>query len=172
MEPEQPPAARGSEREGLDDLAFRDARREDLPLLVAMLAHDPLGSRREDPGPPLPESYSRAFEAIAADPHQELLVATRNDEVVGMLQLTRIPSLTYRGGWRALLEGVRVREDQRGRGVGRALVLEAVERARASGCRLLQLTTDRSRPEALRFYEGLGMIASHHGLKLDLQGPS
>ena len=86
-----------------------------------------------------------------------------------MLQLTRIPSLTYQGSWRAMVEGVRVREDQRGRGLGRALVLEAIERARASGCGLLQLTTDKARPEALRFYESLGMTASHHGLKLDLR---
>ncbi len=91
-------------------LAFRRARAEDVPDIVRMLADDPLGATRERDEHPLPESYARAFRAIDADPNNELVVACRGERVVGVLQLTYLPSLTYQGGWRALIEGVRVDE--------------------------------------------------------------
>lgn len=147
---------------------FRPAAAADLPVLVRMLAEDPLGATRESAEEPLDERYGAAFAAIEADPNNELLLAEVDGAVAGMLQLTWLPSITYRGSWRAQIEGVRVSAAVRGQGVGAALVGEAIARARARGCRLVQLTTDSRRPDALRFYERLGFRATHAGMKLDL----
>jgi ribosomal protein S18 acetylase RimI-like enzyme len=147
---------------------LRRARRDDLADIVRLLADDPLGAKRERFATPLPTSYVRAFEAIDADPNNELIVACCTSDVVGVLQLTFIPYLTYQGSWRALIEGVRVDARLRGRGVGEQLVRWAIERARSRGCRIVQLTTDKSRGDAKRFYERLGFVASHEGLKLHL----
>ena len=133
-----------------------------------MLADDALGAKREAYASPLPQEYYAAFEAIDVDPNNELVVACLVDKVVGVLQLTFIPYLTYRGSWRAQIEGVRVDASVRSRGVGRQLFQWAIERARQRGCRLLQLTSDKARPDAIRFYESLGFLASHEGLKLQL----
>ena len=149
--------------------AFRQARREDLEAIVRMLADDPLGAGRETYTAPLPASYHTAFEAIRADENNELVVACLGPEVVGVLQVTFIPCLTYRGGWRAVVEGVRVDAGVRGRGVGRALLEWAITRARERGCHLVQLTTDKARPEAKAFYETLGFAATHEGMKLQLR---
>ncbi|MEQ9568926.1 MAG: GNAT family N-acetyltransferase [Longimicrobiales bacterium] len=150
---------------------LRDAREPDLPALVALLADDALGATREDASLPLSRRYRAAFAAIDADPHQALVVAERDGAVVGLLQLTFIPSLTYRGSWRAQIEGVRVARSMRSSGLGRRLVSHALERARERGCRLVQLTTDKRRPRALTFYESLGFTASHEGMKLHLESP-
>ncbi|MEM7355371.1 MAG: GNAT family N-acetyltransferase [Acidobacteriota bacterium] len=149
-----------------DSITFRSAEREDLITIVRMLANDPLGATREQFAEALPPSYSEAFVAISADPHNELLVAEREGRVVGVLQLTLIPNLTYEGGWRAQIEGVRVAVEARGHGIGRALMDEAITKARSAGCRLVQLTTDKRRPEALKFYESVGFRATHAGMKL------
>lgn len=151
------------------EIAFREAKLSDLETLVALLADDPIGQTRESPGLPLDPGYLAAFEAIGGDPNQELIVAeTETAGVVGMLQLTFIPSLTYMGSWRAQIEGVRVSKTMRGKGLGRKLVSNAIECARLRDCRLVQLTTDKKRPEALRFYQSLGMEATHEGMKLRL----
>ena len=133
-----------------------------------MLADDELGSRRERFEIPLPAGYLEAFEAIDADPNNERIVATRCDEVVGVLQVTFTPYLTYQGSWRATIEGVRTAAAVRGQGVGGALLRHAIGRAEARGCHLVQLTTDKRRPDALRFYEMLGFEATHEGMKLHL----
>jgi len=149
---------------------FRRADRQDVPAIVRLLADDPLGSTRETTdGDQLPDAYWRAFQAIDADPHQLLMVAEADGQIVGTLQLTFIPSLTYTGGERAQIEGVRVAAGHRGRGLGRAMVLWAIARARARGCRLVQLTTDRRRPEARRFYASMGFRPTHVGMKLSLK---
>lgn len=109
-------------------LAFRRARAEDVPAIVRMLADDPLGATRERDEHPLPESYARAFRAIDLDPNNELVVACRGERVVGVLQLTYLPSLTYQGGWRALIEGVRVASGERSQGSGKALFEWAIAR--------------------------------------------
>ena len=156
-------------------LNFRQATAEDLPSIVEMLADDPLGAQGERFEQPLPASYHQAFAAIAADPNNELVVACLQAEpqqVLGVLQLTFIPYLTHQGSWRALIEGVRVSRNCRGQGVGQALFVWAIERAQARGCSLVQLTTDKSRPDALRFYQRLGFVASHEGLKLKLSSPN
>jgi GNAT superfamily N-acetyltransferase len=151
-----------------DPLSFRTAARDDLAAIVRMLAADPLGATRESVTEPLAPEYEAAFAAIRDDPNNELLVAECGTALAGVLQLTYLPSLTYQGGWRAQVEGVRVAEGMRGQGVGRALLEEAIARARSRGCRLVQLTTDSRRPEALRFYEQLGFRATHAGMKLQL----
>lgn len=147
-------------------VTFRSATAADVPTLVGLLADDVLGSLREAPQEDDHTPYLEALEAIEADPNHRLLVAESDRNVVGMLQLTFIPHLTYVGGWRAQIEGVRVAEHVRDEGVGRRLLEEAISMARERGCHLVQLTTDRRRPDALRFYERLGFEATHHGLKL------
>ena len=151
------------------DPVFRRAVRADLPDIVRLLADDPLGSRREEYASPLPDSYRTAFEAIDDDPNNELIVVALDDRIVGVLQLTYIPYITYRGSWRALIEGVRIDSSMRSTGIGRRLFSWAIERAARRGCHLVQLTSDKARPDAIRFYESLGFVASHEGLKLHLK---
>ncbi|MEK9761087.1 MAG: GNAT family N-acetyltransferase [Deltaproteobacteria bacterium] len=133
------------------------------------MADDPLGATRERFENPLPESYEKAFDLIDQDNNNELLVLeNERDGVLGVLQITYIPYLTYQGSWRALIEGVRIDKSHRAGGLGSMLVLEAIERAKQKNCRLVQLTSDKARPEAIQFYEKLGFTASHEGLKLKL----
>lgn len=152
----------------VSEVEFRNAVREDLPAIVGMLADDPLGQTREAYEDPLPDDYYRAFESIDGDKNQHLVVAVFDGGVVGVMQLTLIPYLTYRGGIRGLIEGVRVHTDFRGKKLGRALIEEGISRSREAGCHVVQLTTDKKRPEALGFYEKLGFVASHEGMKLHL----
>ncbi len=159
--PDRPP-------QDLPSLAFREATREDLPYLVRLLAHDPLGALREAPGSGVSPAYEAAFQAIASDPSHQLLMVEVEGTMAGFLQLSFLPHLTYEGGLRAQVEGVRVDEAFRSRGLGEALFGEAIRRARERGCHLVQLTTDLRRPDALRFYERLGFQATHHGMKLHL----
>ena len=147
-------------------MTIRPARKEDVDAIVAMLADDPLGSKREAYKDPLPESYYEAFEVISNDPNHELMVAEQDGKVIGTLQLSFLPYLTYRGGWRAQIEAVRVHKDHRGSGLGKQLFEWAIARAKERGAHVLQLTTDKQRPDALRFYESLGFRASHEGMKL------
>ena len=149
-------------------LTFRLATTSDVPEIVRMLADDALGKKRESYETPLPDSYYAAFEAIRADPNNELVVACLAGRVVGVLQITFIPYLTYRGSWRAQIEGVRVDASLRSHGVGRKLLEWAIARAEQRGCRLVQLTSDKTRADAIRFYESLGFVASHEGMKLHL----
>ena len=133
------------------------------------MADDPLGATRECFENPLPVSYRKAFDLIDQDPNNELLVLeNKRDGVLGVLQITYIPYLTYQGSWRALIEGVRIDKSKRGGGLGSMLVLGAIDRAKQNNCRLVQLTSDKARPEAIQFYEKLGFTASHEGLKLKL----
>jgi GNAT superfamily N-acetyltransferase len=150
-------------------LRFRRAQRQDVRAIVRLLADDPIGATRETTGGgELPQAYWQAFDAIDSDPRQLLVVAELDGQIVGTLQLTFIRSLSYRGGERAQIEAVRIQAGSRGRGLGRAMVRWAIEQARARGCHLVQLTTDRRRPDALRFYASLGFRATHTGMKLPL----
>ena len=127
-----------------------------------LLADDGLGRGREAPGDPV---YSRAFRAMSAQPDNVYLVAEAEGDVVGCLQFTVIHGLSRKGASRAQIEGVRVHADHRGQGIGEALFEAAFERAATRGCTLVQLTTDRSRADALRFYERLGFEPTHWGMK-------
>lgn len=133
-------------------MKFRKATENDVPVIIEMLANDTLGKQRENYKTPLPERYYQAFRAIDRDENQELIVLEENaSEIIGTLQLTFIPYLTYQGGVRAQIEAVRIREDQRGKGIGEQLFRWAIQRAKERGAHLLQLTTDKKRPEAIRF---------------------
>jgi GNAT superfamily N-acetyltransferase len=149
-------------------MRFRKAVKADVPVIVEMLANDKLGKLREDYQEPLPDKYYRAFENINTDSNQELIVVEKDDEVIGTLQLSFIQYLTYQGGIRAQIEAVRIREDLRGEGIGQKMFEWAINRAKEKKAHILQLTTDKSRPEALHFYEKLGFKATHEGLKLHL----
>jgi ribosomal protein S18 acetylase RimI-like enzyme len=151
------------------NLQFREATREDLPEIVRMLADDFLGAQRERFENPLPETYLRAFEEIDADKNNELIVAELDGVVVGTLQLTLTPSISFQGGRRSTVESVRVAARYRGQGIGRELMLFAIGRARAAGCVSMQLTTNMERREAHRFYENLGFKGTHLGMKLSLK---
>ena len=148
-------------------MKFRKASKEDLHEIVKMIANDKLGNLREKFQNPLPEIYYSAFEKIKKDNNQELIVLEDdNGEVIGTLQLSFIQYLTYQGGIRAQIEAVRIREDQRGKGIGEKMFNWAIQRAKDRKAHLIQLTTDKKRQEALRFYEKLGFKASHEGMKL------
>jgi len=151
------------------NVSFRNATIDDLPDIVRMLADDFLGTQREQFEDPLPESYVRAFEEIDADPNNRLIVADIDGQIVGTLQITFTPSLSYRGGKRATIESVRVDKVLRGSGIGREMMLRAIELAKSEGCISMQLTTNSDRTDAHRFYEALGFKASHVGMKLSLK---
>ncbi|WP_422758698.1 GNAT family N-acetyltransferase [Paenarthrobacter sp. C1] len=146
--------------------SLRRARRGDLPRILALLADDQLGAVRESADDPAP--YERAFDAIDADPAHLLVVGELNGEVVATFQVSYIPGLSRRGSWRSQIEAVRVSGELRGQGVGALMIHWAIDQARERGCSLVQLTTDKSRVAAHRFYERLGFVASHEGMKLKL----
>lgn len=149
-------------------LIFREATKNDLPGLVKLLADDELGAGREDTSSPLNQRYLDAFHSIERDPNNELTVVECNGELVGMLQLSFLPYLTHTGSWRCLIEGVRIAGSQRGQGLGTRFFDWAIARARERGCSIVQLTSDKQRPDALRFYESLGFKSTHEGFKLNL----
>jgi GNAT superfamily N-acetyltransferase len=147
-------------------LIIRPAVRDDVSRIVELLAQDEITGQREKYQHPLPQSYYDAFEKIARSESNQLVVAEVDGAVVGTLQLTLIPYLTTQGGARALVEAVFVDEQFRGQGVGRALMQWAIAQAQAAGCHMVQLTTNKQRPETHRFYESLGFTPSHTGMKL------
>jgi ribosomal protein S18 acetylase RimI-like enzyme len=156
----------------VSELCFRYAQRDDLPAIVALLADDAKGQTREELSDPLPEAYYSAFAAMEAQSTPELpnryLLACQGDEVVGCLQLTLIAGLSRRGRTRAQIEGVRVSAAHRGQKIGQRLIEHALELAKSHGASLAQFTTDKSRQDAHRFYERLGFVASHEGMKKEL----
>ena len=152
----------------MDHVEFRRATAADLPKIIALLVDDELGAQREAPGPPPSPRYEAAFAAIDGDPNQVLAVVEDGGAVIGCLQLSFIPGLSRIGMWRGQIESVRIASTRRGGGLGRLMFEWAIEECRTRGCGLVQLTTDKTRPDALRFYGSLGFVASHEGLKLSL----
>lgn len=147
----------------------RLATAADLPAIVRLMADDALGTGREELADPLPSRYTAAFAAIDADPRNELIVVTEPDgAIVATLQLTFIPGISHQGSERALVEAVRVATHLRGQGLGHRLMEWVANRARQHGCRLVQLTSNKTRTDAHRFYESLGFVRSHDGFKLHL----
>lgn len=157
----------------MESITFRKATRDDLDGIVRLLVDDPIGRTREVCSDPPDARYTSAFKAIDCDPNQLLAVvvdpAAETDEVAGCMQLTFIPGLSRTGMWRGQIENVRVAAHLRGGGVGRRFFEWAIERCRERGCGLVQLTSDKARPDALRFYVSLGFEASHEGFKLSLK---
>lgn len=151
-------------------MKFREATGKDITAIVAMLADDELGMQREDFRDPLPKAYLQAFEKIKVDKNQELIVVENESaEIIGTLQLSFIQYLTYQGGIRAQIEAVRIRKDKRGLGIGKTMFEWAINRAKERKAHLLQLTTDKKRPHAIRFYEDLGFRATHEGMKMHFE---
>ncbi len=146
-------------------IRIRRARREDVPIIVAMLADDKLGGPRERIEDPLPRSYYDAFVAVENSSHIQLMVAEdRDGDVVGCLQLCVLPGLSSQGASRGLIEDVRVASHCRSSGIGEQLLRWAIGEARARGCKVLELLTHESRVDAQRFYKRLGFGASHVGM--------
>lgn len=154
-------------------LTFRPARADDLEAIVGLLADDKLGAACEDASAPLNPAYKAAFSAIEADGNQLLAVVEQDGadgerEIVGCLQLCFIPSLAKRGSWRGQIESVRIAASQRGQGLGETILDWAIRQCKARGCKAVQLTTDKARPDAMAYYESKGFAASHDGLRLTL----
>jgi GNAT superfamily N-acetyltransferase len=152
----------------MSEITFRAARAEDVPAIVAMLADDEIGESREKTGDDVPQEYSRAFEEMSCVPGNRVLLAELDGRIVGSLQLVFIPSLSRSGAKRAIIEAVRVTSDLRGKNIGTALMRQAIAEARAAGCSVVQLTSDRRRSRAHLFYRRLGFEQSHIGFKLEL----
>jgi GNAT superfamily N-acetyltransferase len=150
------------------DLVFRRAIETDIPAIVAMLADDILGASRETTDPDSQSKYLSAFRAIDTDANQFLLVVEVGAQIVGTLQLTFIAGLSRGGQKRGLIEAVRVARDRRGEKIGEAMIAWSLEKCRQEGCGIVQLTTDKSRKEAHRFYDRLGFEPSHIGYKMML----
>lgn len=147
---------------------IREATQEDVPQIVRLLANDEIGKQREQYVEPLPQLYFDAFTEIAADKNNYLIVVERDQKLIGTCQLTIIPYLTYKGGRRGQIEGVRIDESYRGQGLGEKMINWAIDKARERGCHLVQLTMDKKREETIKFYQKLGFVASHEGLKLHM----
>lgn len=152
----------------MTDILFRDATRADVPEIVRLLADDELGAQRERHEDPLPQAYYDAFAALTAQAGNRIVLAESGGKIVGCAQLLFLPGLSLMGMKRAQIEGVRVDSSTRGQGIGEKLIRHCIDLARQEGCGVMQLTTDKSRADAHRFYERLGFTGSHIGMKLKL----
>jgi GNAT superfamily N-acetyltransferase len=152
----------------MEELTFRLATIENVPDIIKMLSDDAIGVTREKVSDVLSNNYINAFEIINNDPNQELTIVEMDGDKVATFQLTFIQYLTHEGGLRAQVEAVRTSSKYRGRGIGKKIFEYIIDRAKKRGCFLLQLTTDKKRPDAIKFYERLGFNATHEGMKLKL----
>ena len=150
------------------NIIFRQAIKEDLTELIKLLADDALGKSREDTSIPINKGYLNAFEKINNDPNNELIIVEENQKVIGMLQLTFIPYLTHIGSTRCLIEGVRIDKRYRGKGLGTQTFKWAIQYAKKKDCSIVQLTSNKQRKNAIKFYENLGFVATHEGFKLNI----
>ena len=153
----------------MNEILFRIATKADLASIVRLLANDDLGSQRERDEDPLPESYYSAYVDINKDPNHELIVAEQSGEVIGTAHLMFLASISYQGNLRAQIESVRIDTRYQSRGIGSQMIKWAIERAKARGAHVVQLTTHKSRKDAHRFYERLGFKGTHLGMKLSLK---
>lgn len=151
-----------------NELKFRLAKKDDLFDIVKMLSDDTLGAKREKFEAILSDNYLKAFENISKDPNQELTIVEMDGETVATFQLTFIQYLTHQGGLRAQIEAVRTNSKYRGKGIGTKVLEYIIERAKQKGCKMVQLTSDKQRPDAIKFYETIGFIATHEGMKLKI----
>ncbi len=153
----------------IENFSIRKAKREDVEQIVQLLANDPLGKQRECYQQPLPQQYYVAFSEIDGDKNNYLIVVEHQHKIIGTLQLLILTHLTYQGGKRGHIEGVRIDDSYRGRGIGKLMIEWAVNKAKELDCHLVQLTMDKKRDATIEFYKKLGFVASHEGLKLHLQ---
>ena len=148
------------------DVLVRKMQKADLPCILQLLSDDELGQSRETLQKSPHDDYLRAFTAINADLNQYLAVFEKNDNIIGCLQISFIPGLSRRGALRGQIEAVRVAANFRGNGYGTLMMAWAIEKCREQGCSMVQLTSDKTRKDAKRFYQGLGFVPSHEGFKL------
>lgn len=148
-----------------NNVRIRPACAQDLPVLIALYADDPLGKGREQTDKGVTDRYRAAFEAIDQDPNHCLAVGEIDGTVVATLLLSYLPGLSRNGAWRAQIEAMRVSRDWRRAGIGRAMLEWAIDQAKTRKCDLVQLTSDVQRPDAHRFYERAGFSPSHVGFK-------
>ena len=154
------------------NINYREAKESDLFHLVQMLADDQLGAERESATMPLNPAYLSAFKQISNDSNNQLIVVEHKSQIIGMLQLTYIPYLSHMGAWRCLIEAVRIHKDYRGQGIGTLVFKWAIQQARNKNCYMVQLTSNKQRTNAIRFYQQLGFAATHEGFKLILSESS
>ena len=154
------------------DLSARKMQKADLGVVVGLLADDELGRSREDKAEVIHADYLHAFKHIDSDVNQYVAIFEINGETIGCLQVTFIPGLSRRGSLRGQIEGVRVSRDFRGKGYGTKMIAWAITKCRDRGCRVVQLTSDKKRENAIQFYERLGFVKSHEGFKLTLDSVS
>lgn len=152
----------------MPNLTFRQATEDDIRTIIDLTNAGSVYGQIDDPANADAACYREALAAIAASPHNEMIVAEHNGKVVGCMQISRIPGITRRGQWRGLLENVHIRADRRGEGLGTEMIQWAIERCRDWGCGMVQLTSNKARLDAHRFYKRLGFEASHEGFKLKL----
>jgi ribosomal protein S18 acetylase RimI-like enzyme len=150
------------------DHTIRIATRADLPAIIGLLVDDVLGATRDNAGGDLDPGYEQAFAAIEQDPHHQIAVMEQAGRIVGCMQLSFIPGLSFKGMWRGQIESVRIASDLRGKGLGRRFFEWAIDQCRKRGCGVVQLTTNAVRANAQRFYVSLGFQSTHVGMKLKL----
>jgi len=148
--------------------AYRQALAADLPFIIALIVEDSVVDSGDAVAAALDASYRDALAAIDADPNQEMWIVEHEGEPVGCFQLSYLPGLMRRGMWRGQIEVVHVLEARRNLGLGSQMMQWAVERCRQRGCGMVQLTSNKRRLDAHRFYERLGFLKSHEGFKLYL----
>jgi GNAT superfamily N-acetyltransferase len=149
-------------------LSFRNARPDDLPFIIALIVEDSVIQTGDEPADAGHADYTDALAAIDADPNEEMIVVENDGERIGCFQLSYLPGLMRRGMWRGQIEVVHVGDAWQNRGFGTEMMRWAVERCRQRGCGLVQLTSNKKRPDAHRFYERLGFSKSHEGFKIYL----
>ena len=149
-------------------LSFRRATSTDLPFIIGLIDADSVTPSGEDVANANSAAYEDALAIVSADPNQLLLMAERNGERIGTFQLTFIPGVGRQGMWRCLVEAVHVAPEHRNKGYGRQMIAHAIEVCRDRGCGMLQLTSNKGRVDAHRFYRSLGFQQSHEGFKLYL----
>lgn len=152
----------------MTDLVFRNAELSDLPFIVGLIHHDSAVVSVETPDDALADGYREAFQAISADPEQRFIIAEYEGKEAGFFQITFLPGIVNRGGWRCLIETVHVAPQHRNLGIGAKMMEYAIAQARERGCFLVQLTSNKLREDAHRFYRRLGFVDSHAGFKLKL----
>lgn len=150
----------------MTEIYIRSAKQCDLPFIIQLLAEDPLGANREDSTMPPNALYLKAWDDISKSKNAEIFVVGDESKIIGVAQIDYLQYLTYQGGRRAQIEGVRIHKEYRNKGIGKKLFNFLIEKAKQQGCHLVQLSTDKTRPEALKFYESLGFVQSHIGMKL------
>lgn len=152
----------------IENLSYRKAIVDDLRSILDLYVQDELSNAREQLNPDLNSRYIDAFHLIDKDPNQFLMTVILNTEIVGTCHLTILPSLTYVGSTRMQIEAVRISAKYRGQKIGEWMMRAAIQYARSRDASIIQLTTNKSRPRAKKFYESIGFESTHEGMKLYL----